>query len=391
MDGLRRSIELACSWLTDVAQVRTDQLTIEKNSHSHGHKNWRGAMRGEYSAATREWDFFCPVWHTGQAVAALVAAHGVLNDNRLLEAAKLGAEFIGSERVSDRADEHRGLIFATEDRGDAVNTSAILECCDGLIALSEHINDPKYWGWVVDAADWIVRNAHLRGDGLLKDAFSLKTWSFIELFPGPGRPLNDDAILLRVYKRTQDERFRSVFYEIADRLLRDEHPAGNWINYAPCNAKSGYMHPRHAYWWGLPMIAAYEESSEQKYLDCAIRAGEWYLNAQRLDGGLFRKTGLDFRTDSFGHATSGIACAAILWQELHRVTQDPRWLDPIENALRFCMNVQFTGPEDPNLRGAILEKVLPPDGTDRSPYHIRDLGTIFFIKAAAMKLSRLSE
>jgi len=50
------------------------------------------------------------------------------------------------------------------------------------------------------------------------------------------------------------------------------------------------------------------------------------------------------------------------------------------------MKMQFTNPEDPNLKGAILEKVLPPDGTDRSPYHIRDLGTIFFIQAASLYL-----
>ena len=42
------------------------------------------------------------------------------------------------------------------------------------------------------------------------------------------------------------------------------------------------------------------------------------------------------------------------------------------------------------LRGAILEKVLPPDGTDRSPYHIRDLGTIFFVIAAEKYLELTS-
>ena len=41
---------------------------------------------------------------------------------------------------------------------------------------------------------------------------------------------------------------------------------------------------------------------------------------------------------------------------------------------------------DPNLKGAILEKVLPPDGTDRLPYHLRDLGTTFFVQAASRSL-----
>jgi hypothetical protein len=385
---MRDALEMACRWLTDIAQVRSEKLSVEKNSVGHGHGNWRGAIRGEYRVATREWDFFCPIWHTGQAVAALVAAHRVFGNDRLVEAASLGAEFVGRERVSDSGHPHYGLIFATEDRGDVVNTSAILECCDGLIALSEYLDEPKYWDWVAQAAGWVAANAYL-GQGLFRDAFSLSDWGFTDLFPGPGRPLIDDAIMLRVFKRTGDRAFRDIFYETADRLLRDEYPPGNWVNYAPCNAKAGTIHPRHAYWWGLPMIAAYEDSGDAKYLDCAMRAGEWYVNAQRGDGGLFRRTYIDFKTDSFGHATSGIACAAILWQELHRVTGDTRWLEPADKALRFCTSVQFTEPEDPNLTGAILEKVMPPDATDRSPYHIRDLGTIFFVKAACLRLLRL--
>lgn len=388
MAELGEALELACRWLVDTAQVKTKNLTCEKNSLSHSYDDWRGAIRGEYSAARREWDFFCPVWHTGQAAAALVAAYGVIGDSRLLESAKLAGDFIGRARVSDKTHPHYGLIRATEDRGSVVNTSAVLECCDGLIALSECLNEPVYWDWVLDAAAWIAANAYRDGEGIFRDAFSITEWDFTDLFPGPGRPLIDDAIMLRVYRRTGNELFRRIFSETADRLLADEEPPGNWIRYSPCKAATGYIHPRHAYWWGLPMIMAYEESGDQKYLDCAVRSGQWYTKAQRTDGGLFRATYLDFRTDSFGHATSGIACASILWQELHRITGDSAWLEPADRALAFCARVQFSEPEDPNLRGAILEKVLPPDGTDRSPYHIRDLGTIFFVKAASLRISR---
>ena len=61
-------------------------------------------------------------------------------------------------------------------------------------------------------------------------------------------------------------------------------------------------------------------------------------------------------------------------------------IEYIERGLDYCMKMQFTNPADPNLKGAILEKILPPDGTDRSPYYIRDLGTIFFIQAASLYL-----
>ena len=54
-----------------------------------------------------------------------------------------------------------------------------------------------------------------------------------------------------------------------------------------------------------------------------------------------------------------------------------------EAALSYCGSMLLSEAKDPNLRGAVLEKIMPPDGTDNLPYHIRDLGTIFFIQAAA--------
>ena len=126
-------------------------------------------------------------------------------------------------------------------------------------------------------------------------------------------------------------------------------------------------------------------------LDTAIAAGEFCRRAIRPDGGWIRGLYLDNRTDSFGHATSGSACAAILWLALHRATGDGAWLEPAATALDYCMKVQFVRPADANLRGAVLEKVLPPDGTDRSPYHLRDLGTIFFVTAAMDWLAQAAD
>jgi len=134
------------------------------------------------------------------------------------------------------------------------------------------------------------------------------------------------------------------------------------------------------------MVDAWRDSRDTRWLDAACRSGEWYIKAQRNDGGLFRYTDLDFKTPSFDHATSGIQCAAILWLRLFQETGDARWLEPMRRALAYAMRLQFIEPSDANLKGCILEKVLPPDGTDRSPYHIRDLGTIFFIQAASMLL-----
>ncbi len=384
---LREAVANACAWITDVAQMKSDTLGDERNSHGLQHTHWKGALRGEYSAANRQWDFFCPVWHTGQAIKALVLAAKALGRPALLDAARFSADFIGAERVSDKSHPHYGLIFGFEDRGDQVNTSAVVECVDGLWLLSEATGDARYAEWALSAAAWAAKHAYL-GNGLLRDCFQVKSWRFVAPpWKRDGRPLNDDAILLKAFERTRKPEFRKIFFEIAERLLKDEEPAGNWINYAPCNAVTGTIHPRHAYWWGTPMLAAWRESRDRRYLECARRAGEWYSNAMRTDGGLFRGTTRDFRTPSFGHENSGIACASILWQELWKETKEERWLADIRKALGFCISVQFREVQDRNLKGAILERVNPPGGSDRLPYHLRDLGTIFFVQAAARMIT----
>lgn len=45
-------------------------------------------------------------------------------------------------------------------------------------------------------------------------------------------------------------------------------------------------------------------------------------------------------------------------------------------------------PGDPDLNGAILEKITPPGGSDASPSYLRDLGTILLVQADASVLNR---
>ena len=369
----------------DVAQVKEEVPPNHVMTH-HKHTYWKGAIKGEYSVKGSQWSFFCPVWHTGQAVKALVMAHEVLREDWLLEGAKAGADFILHNQIRDQSDPDHGLILAYEDAPDKINTSAILESLDGFVLLSEATKEKSYWDAVVDAARWAVDKMYL-GDGLFYDGYDPGARKITERpYNVEGRPLLDDGVFWKVYKKTGERKFLEVFLEICERLLRDEDPPGNWVNYPPCYPVTGSIHPRHAYWWGRPMIYAFRETGDERYLACALRGGQWYEKAQRRDGGLIRNTYQDFSTDSFGHATSGICCAMILWQELEETLGEKLFQRPLELALEYCISMQFRQVSDPNLKGCILEKVLPPDGTDGSPYYIRDLGTIFFVQAVSRYL-----
>lgn len=384
-EKLAESLALACSWINDVAQVRTPEQAAVGRGSQLRQKDWIGALRGEYRAATREWDFFCPVWHTGQAVKALVMASRVLGRDVLAGAGR-GAQFILNNRVTSGKD--KGLILAFEDFPDKVNISAILECLDGLFHFAEASGSAECREAALDALAWVAHNAYMRGQGLFRDLYDPEAGAFVpNAYKCEGRPLLDDAVFLKGYQLTDRKEFLAIASETAERLLKDEYPPGNWMRYPPCNMAGGRIHPRQAYWWGYPMLDMHKHSGDARFLECFKRSVGWYRQALRRDGGLFRGTYSDFSTDSFGHATSGVGGAAAMFLAYSRHTGDKDIAPDIERALSFCMQVQFTRPGDPNLKGAILEKVLPPDGSDASPYHLRDLGTIFFIQAASMALA----
>src|SRR5690606_6385740 len=150
-------------------------------------------------------------------------------------------------------------------------------------------------------------------------------------------------------------RFRDIFFEVAEHLLAHERPRGNWVGYRPCREDPGYIHPRMGYWWGLPMLDAWRASGDGRFLDCAVRVAEWHVKALRRDGGMFRQTYLDFSTDSFGHATSGSACAAILLGAVDQARDDQHFRPHQERALAYCTRMQIREAADPNLKGVILE------------------------------------
>ena len=383
-----KSLRLACRWLIERATVRSEALPTQENIYDYPYRNWRGALR-EYDARARKWQVFGPLWHTGQAVKALVMAFRVTGDRNLLDAAIRSADFVLHTQIADPADPRHGLIHAFENGDSGVSaTSCMLESLDGLIELGQETGDDRYLNAAVACLQWTRREMFLREEGLFLDDFILQTSTAVSApntlrYGVPGRPLNDDGVFLRGYHLGGDQELRDVFFAVTERLLRDENPQGNWVNYPPCDPSAKLLHPRHAFWWGRPMVMAWEESGDERYLACAKRCGDWYVHAQRSDGGMFRATDVEFMTPSFGHATSGILAACCLWRDLIATGHGDAYREPLRRALAFGRAMQFTNPADENLTGSILEKVDLPDGTDRPPYLVRDLGTIFYVQALA--------
>ena len=370
-DLLNRA-SLGCDWLTDVSQV------MDKADPSYG------AMRGEYDTKNRKWAFYGSFWHTGQAVRTLILAYQATGKQKYLEHAILGGEFLIRYQTMDKNDKKFYGFIHGKDAENA-STASQLEGYMALYDLYKTTQDSKWLQRFHLAVDWVARNVYIKGEGLFYNTYSVTTDTLAPI--EQSRPHSDDAVFGTAYREFKDPLYLQIFREVSDRLLKDEDPPGNWMKYAPCLPNvfegCGRIHPRHAWWWGYPMLTAYDMFGDKKYLDAAVRAAQWYIDNNNLDGGYYynvTKTG--GKHLSFDFCTSAVGCAVIMWTDLYNRTHDKKYLREIETSLGFLLRAQFNRDvEDANIRGASFEAYLPPDGSLCPGFYIRDIATIFSARA----------
>lgn len=379
-----RRLLAAARWLANTARIvpgREDVQDPYRYPVPQG--GYLGAVRNEYDTRTGVWYLNGPVWHTGQSIRAVLIAWRRTGDPALLKAALAMGEYIARNVVSDPDDPDYGLLLAYEGDNVTVNNQTVLETLPGLLDLADATDDESWLDLARRAADVVLRG-FLPDEGLVVDHYHVAERRFFHDpdNPLPGRIMLDDAALVMLTERTGDARYGDAFLAMAERGLREEDPPGTWIVFPPWHRDTGRQHIRCSWWWGRPMLTAYDLTGDRRFLDAAVRAGTWYLDNQNLDGGFYYATLRDGRHGSFALATSGAAVAAILWADLHARTNDPVYLEAIGRSLRFLAAAQFSDEaDDPNVRGALWETLNVPDGTTRPGFRVRDIASIFAVRA----------
>lgn len=377
------SLTRAASWLRDTAQVRGPGQSFE-NPAGFPHGDFTGAMRTEYDTTSRVWSTNGPIFHSGQAIRAFLVAWRRLGDDRYLDAAVAAGAFLLRERIDEDGHPQRGLLMSLEQNDDEINVQVTVEALSGLLDLHGATDDPRYHDVARESVDILIRDAYLPDERLMLDHYSLCRREF---FHDPenavaGRAVLDDAVLIRLSEETGDDIYRGVFLAMADRLLEEEGPPGTWLRFPPWEERVGRIHNRKSWWWGWPLLSAYDATGDRRYLDGAIRAGDWYRAGQNLDGGLYYTPTPDGRHNSFGLCTSVVAVAVLFWVDLRRRTGDASYLTAIERGVGFLLAAQFSDDvEDPDVRGALFESPRPPDGSLAPGYRVRDIAAIFAIRA----------
>lgn len=383
---IRQIATNAADWLADVAMI-TDESQATGLRPTYPLNTFVGAVRTLYDTKTRDWGLFGTVWHTGMAIRALLAAHRISGSRKYVEAAVRAARFLATNQNLREDDQQiHGSLMAYEDVTDHYQTSTAMEGILGWLELTDVTGENEWKDRFLLAVNWLAMHAYA-GDGLFYDRFNPKTREFwrgnfrgID-YGGSQRPLIDNSVMWHAWRITVKTRYRDIFHETALRLLRDEYPEGTWGRYLPCNAKQE-IHARTSYWWGIPLLDAYREFHERKFLDAAIRAAEWYKRFQLLDGGFYYYTHYSGRGHSWNLCGSACGAAVLVWLSVMKMTREVDYSAEIDKAVAFIEHARFDDKnEDPNVRGAIFEKPNAWDNTTQPGFKIRDIGATFAILA----------
>ena len=383
------ALQRGAAWLIDAAQIpaggRAAAPFDDPLDYPHG--DYAGAIRTEYDTKTRRWSMNGPTWHAGQAIRAMLVAERRLGDPRYRAAALAAADFMLRERLADPP-EVAGMILTYEGDNVHANVEVGFEGISGLLDLHDATGEARWLDAARAAADALLAG-YQPAEGLVYDHYHVPTRRFVgdPDNPNPGRAMLDDATLAKLARATGEARYADLYLAMADRLLREEGPAGTWLRFPPWRPEIGRVHGRKSWWWGWPLLAAHDLARERgedgaRYLAGAIRAAEWYLHGQNLDGGAYYTPDTAGRHNSYGLCTSVSAVSILFWADLWRRTGEDRWLAGIRRAVGYLLRTQFAPDvEDANVRGAFFESLNKPDGSLAPGFQVRDIAAIFGIRA----------
>lgn len=232
--------------------------------------DWQGAFVGDYHPAkARDGCPFSPplgpFWHVGQAVKALTLAaatpvpEGVHpgyagpSQQRWRTSADLAAQFLLRQIRED------GLVAGALENSDIhPQTSTAMEGLGALFSLSNattgsHGTADVYAEAGIRAATWYATNMFVLNESLMWDFYNLSNEkpittpmpTYIRLNM-PVVPGVDDGVLLDAWVAagrpgSTVSPLRATNDAMLNRMLRDEHPSGNWDAYLLCDGRSDVL------------------------------------------------------------------------------------------------------------------------------------------------------
>ena len=326
-----------------------------------------GKSKCDYNLIEGKWYPYEPAWHTGQIIDALVDAYKVTKDKKYLGYAEKAGNWWCSLLITDNP-KLNGMVSAVH--GDYVSDIVFATVTDGtpgLFNLYRTTGIKKYAEIPTSAGEWMLKHMKVPGRGLFYDALDPKTGKVIKedspFWPDKkkqklydvARPNNEGYLYKDMYKFTKNEKYKKVFLELCESLLKTQGPEGLWMDFMPNDKAEETFHPRFNLWYAESLLEGYDMTHNKKYLEAAKKTLLTYQKAQRGDGTIYYVNYLDGKYGKGSITGSAVAFAGLLWIRMVEYGNGNEFKDSIEKSAEWILKNRFAiNHPDKNLRGAVI-------------------------------------
>ena len=241
----------------------------------------------------------------------------------------------------------------------------------GLCRAYEETRDEKYKKAAEKAADWLVsimdENGCWRKYDYLNNTHTYNTrtaWS-----------------LLHAHKISSNNNYKKAAEKNIDWALTQQLENGWLQNNGFYPKQEPLVHTIAYSIRGMLESAIY--TRKKKYLEAAIKAATPLVNAQRKDGSLQGSFNNEWKSSVSWSCLTGNSQMSIIWQKLHAITKDEKFLIAAKNSNNYMKTIQNLNSSNPGIRGAI-QGAYPIYGW-YAPFGYPNWAAKFFIDALMLE------
>jgi uncharacterized protein YyaL (SSP411 family) len=351
-----------------------------------------GKSRCDYNIIEGKWYPYEEPWHTAQIINALVEVHRLTGDKRYRDAARRAGDWWVGLEIKDHP-KLKGMVRAIHGDGiDKIVFATVSDGTPGLFNLYRLTGEKKYAEVPTRAGEWMLQHMYIPNEGMFYDMVDPVTGDVLKenslFWPEKtqqslndvARPNNEGSLYKDMYEYTKNPKYKEVFLNLCNCLVRTQGPEGLWMQFSPNDEAGGKIHPRFNLWNAESLIEGYLLTGEKKYLEAAKKTCAYFVKLQQKDGTIFYDNFLNgrFRENSF--TGSAVSFAALLWIRLVDLGVGEEFKPSIEKSIHWVLASQFSpNHPDKNLAGGFLDS-RTRSKSGRIWLTQRDVGTPFALR-----------
>ena len=350
-------INLASNWLSQSGIRNSNQNTPIF-----------GSFNRQYDCTHKTYDL---VYNeiTGYGISALVCLYLYTDNQQYLRMAFEAADYLLSIQCLDSTlEEYGGIPHSLFLNGSQCNqqyyTFDNAMCLQGLIDLYTLTNNKQYLKGSSLVADWLITMQIADGSFLaMYDAETKLKEHPSQLFAGDRGCLHaKHAIgLLKLADASGSNKYTERARKVCDWVLSLQRENGAF----GANPDRRYVFA-HAHCYATEgILYAYYALERNEFLQAALKAGEWLLQAQKSNGALLKnysdKTVRIHRriikSFSATRVTDATSQAVRIFCILYGLTGDNKFLEGAQRAITFLTTMQCLDSPDVNMRGGFYYQI----------------------------------